>query len=206
MKYEQVWEAVDKLAKINGLTPSGLAKKAGLDSTTFNKSKRIRPDGKNRWPSLDSINKIIEACNIGFEQFYNLADNSAATETQNSIPYIKFSKLINNQIEDAKLATSEWNRIRFPETICNLYSIDVDTNSYEPYFRKNTTIIVNQNSEIRKGDRIVILLDDGRVLINEFIRRTPSTLEVCDLLNKEIESTISIRKISLVNRIMWASQ
>lgn len=27
MKYEQVWEAVDKLAKINGLSPSGLAKK-----------------------------------------------------------------------------------------------------------------------------------------------------------------------------------
>ena len=51
MKYEQVWEAVDKLAKINGLSPSGLAKKAGLDATTFNKSKRTRPDGKKRWHS-----------------------------------------------------------------------------------------------------------------------------------------------------------
>lgn len=52
MKYEQVWEAVDKLANINGLSPSGLAKKAGLDATTFNKSKRTRPDGKKggrRW-------------------------------------------------------------------------------------------------------------------------------------------------------------
>lgn len=66
MKYEQIWSAVDKLARINGLSPSGLAKKAGLDATTFNKSKRIRPDGKQRWPSLDSINKILEVCNIGF--------------------------------------------------------------------------------------------------------------------------------------------
>lgn len=52
MKYEQVWDAVDKLARAHGLSPSGLAKKAGLDATTFNKSKRIRPDGKKdglRW-------------------------------------------------------------------------------------------------------------------------------------------------------------
>ena len=39
MKYEQVWDAVDKLARAHGLSPSGLAKKAGLDATTFNKSK-----------------------------------------------------------------------------------------------------------------------------------------------------------------------
>lgn len=48
MKYEQVWDAVDKLARAHGLSPSGLAKKAGLDATTFNKSKRIRPDGKKK--------------------------------------------------------------------------------------------------------------------------------------------------------------
>ena len=72
MKYEQVWDAVDKLARAHGLSPSGLAKKAGLDATTFNKSKRIRPDGKKRWPSLDSINKILDACNVTFEQFYKI--------------------------------------------------------------------------------------------------------------------------------------
>ena len=59
MKYEQIWNAVDKLAKSKGLSPSGLAKLAGLDATTFNKSKRTRPDGNKRWPSMESINKIL---------------------------------------------------------------------------------------------------------------------------------------------------
>ena len=66
MKYETVWCAVDNLAKSLGLSPSGLAKKSGLDATTFNKSKRKRPDGKNRWPSLDSLNKVLEFCNLSF--------------------------------------------------------------------------------------------------------------------------------------------
>ena len=66
MKYENVWDAVDKLAQKHGLSPSGLAKLAGLDATTFNKSKRIRPDGKKRWPSLDSINRLLEIFNISF--------------------------------------------------------------------------------------------------------------------------------------------
>lgn len=48
MKYEQVWEAVDKLAKINELSPSGLAKKAGLDATTFNKKQTHPPRRKKK--------------------------------------------------------------------------------------------------------------------------------------------------------------
>lgn len=207
MKYENVWSAVDKLAKINGLSPSGLAKKAGLDSTTFNKSKRIRPDGKKRWPSLDSINKILEVCNMTFEQFYNLTnENSFGSETQNFVPYVKFSKIANNPIEDAKVVTYNWEKIHFPDTTCNIYSVEVDVDFFEPFYRRNTTLIISQNSEIRQGDRIVIMLKDGRVLINEFVRRTSSTLEVCDLLNKDIESSITIQNIALVNRIVWASQ
>lgn len=52
MKYEQVWEAVDKLAKINGLSPSGLAKKAGLDARPLIKANAPAPTekkGGRRW-------------------------------------------------------------------------------------------------------------------------------------------------------------
>lgn len=105
MKYEQVWEAVDKLAKINGLSPSGLAKKAGLDATTFNKSKRTRPDGKKRWPSLDSLNKIIEVCNISFDEFFALAGNENEDKIVHSIPYIECSRLLEGEKQSA--STSE---------------------------------------------------------------------------------------------------
>ena len=64
MQYEQIWDAIDKLAKQNGLSLSGLAKKSGLDPTIFNKSKRLRHDGKKRWPSLESLNKILTVYSV----------------------------------------------------------------------------------------------------------------------------------------------
>ena len=46
LSHAQIWNALDRLAERNGMSPSGLAKKAGLDATTFNKSKRITNDGR----------------------------------------------------------------------------------------------------------------------------------------------------------------
>lgn len=57
--HSEIWNAIDKLAEGKGYSPSGLAKKAGLDPTTFNKSKRLSADGKPRWPSTESISKIL---------------------------------------------------------------------------------------------------------------------------------------------------
>src|SRR5574344_1317736 len=203
MKYEQIWNAVDKLAQANNLTPSGLAKKAGLDATTFNKSKRLRPDGNKRWPSLDSLNKITEVCNISFEEFCNLGTGKNSLNSS-SIPYCKFSSLNNVAIKNSRIESKDWNRIRFPEKNNNFIAIELDFGDFEPIYKKNSTIIIAQNSEIRKGDRIVVFLDDGRILIQEFIRRTANALEVSDLLNPKFESIIAIPNIKLVNRVVWA--
>ena len=40
---------------------SGLAKRAGLDPTSFNKSKRVTGEGRPRWPSTESLAKVLEA-------------------------------------------------------------------------------------------------------------------------------------------------
>ena len=57
--HEDIWSAIDQLAKENGYSTSGLAKRAGLDPTAFNKSKRVTKDGKERWPSTESVSKIL---------------------------------------------------------------------------------------------------------------------------------------------------
>ena len=206
MEYEQVWDAVDKLAKVNGLSPSGLAKKAGLDATTFNKSKRIRPDGKKRWPSLDSINKIIEVCNITFDEFYNLIDSEKEHKISNSIPYIEYSKLITaKELITTKINAAKWNKIRFPDAGDNLYAIDINTDAFAPYFRNGTLLIVSQNSEIRCSDRVIIYMKDGEMLLHEFVRRTAATLELKDIITHD-NISVNIKDIKLLNRIVWASQ
>ena len=51
LSHDKIWAAIDRLAERHQLTPSGLARRAGLDPTSFNKSKRIASDGRMRWPS-----------------------------------------------------------------------------------------------------------------------------------------------------------
>ena len=61
LTHDQIWGAMDRLAERSGLSPSGLAKASGLDPTTFNKSKRITPEGRPRWPSTESVAKALTA-------------------------------------------------------------------------------------------------------------------------------------------------
>ncbi len=202
MKYEQIWSAVDKLARINGLSPSGLAKKAGLDATTFNKSKRIRPDGKQRWPSLDSINKILEVCNIGFEDFYNLAETGKEPERSNTIPVIEFSSVSESGMP---LNPEKWNKIRFPDCTADIYALELDTDAYAPAYKQDTLLVLAENSEIRRSDKICLYKKDGSANLYEFIRRSPSTLELCDLNSKE-NISVRLSDVAQINRILWASQ
>src|SRR3569832_2601970 len=64
-----IWDAIDSLAARHGFTPSGLAKLAGLDATAFNRSKRVSRDGRERWPSTESIAKLLEATGESFDAF-----------------------------------------------------------------------------------------------------------------------------------------
>ena len=51
--HEQIWRGIDRLAAHAQTSPSGLARRAGLDSTTFNPSKRFSRDGHRCLGRLD---------------------------------------------------------------------------------------------------------------------------------------------------------
>src|SRR5260370_10889978 len=72
LSHGQVWTALDRLAERAGFSPSGLARRAGLDPTTFNKSKRVTSDGRERWPSTESVSKALAASNASIETFVQL--------------------------------------------------------------------------------------------------------------------------------------
>lgn len=73
--HAELWSAIDALAKNAQLTPSGLARRAGLDPTTFNKSKRFASDGRPRWPSTESLAKILEVTATDMITFGQLLEN-----------------------------------------------------------------------------------------------------------------------------------
>ena len=77
LTHGQVWTALDRLAERAGMSPSGLAKRAGLDPTTFNKSKRVTADGRERWPSTESVSKALAATNSSIDTFVQLIGDGA---------------------------------------------------------------------------------------------------------------------------------
>ncbi len=72
--HEDIWRAIDRLARAHGYSPSGLARKAGLDPTTFNKSKRHSADGKPRWPSTESLSKVLAVTGATMAELLSLMD------------------------------------------------------------------------------------------------------------------------------------
>ena len=72
VKHEEIWAAIDKLAEVNGLSPCGLARAAGLDLTSFNPSKRFARGNHMRWPTFETINKILDATNTTLAEFVEM--------------------------------------------------------------------------------------------------------------------------------------
>ena len=86
MKHKIIWNAIERLAKDNNLSCSGLAKLSGLDATTFNKSKWYFPDGSPRWPSCSTKSKIIAATNTSVEHFAEIcAQEKQKLTTENAM-------------------------------------------------------------------------------------------------------------------------
>ena len=99
MKHEDIWRALDTLAAENGLSASGLARRSGLDPTTFNPSKRRMPDGRNRWPSTESVAKVLDATGASLDAFATLvsgaralASNASTRATARRVPLIGFAQ------------------------------------------------------------------------------------------------------------------
>ncbi len=88
LTHSDIWRAIDRLAREYGLSPSGLARRSGLDPTTFNKSKRTSRDGKLRWPSTESIAKILTATGADLGEFVSYAGAAPAAGAVPTIPFL----------------------------------------------------------------------------------------------------------------------
>ncbi len=71
-----IWAAIDELANAHGLSPSALARRAGLDPTTFNRSKRFTGGASQpRWPSMRSVALVLNAVDARLSDFAHYVEN-----------------------------------------------------------------------------------------------------------------------------------
>jgi len=208
LTHAQVWSAIDRLAVRAGLSASGLARRAGLDPTTFNKSKRVTPQGRERWPSTESIAKALTATGTPLDTFVALIEPSAGTAAR-PVPLLGFAEAgTGGYFDDGGFPAGEgWDEIAFPAvTDEHAYALEVSGQSMEPAYRDGDIILVSPSAPIRRGDRVVVRTKDGEVLAKELKRRTAKTIELKSLNVQHPDRTLAITDVMWIARILWASQ
>jgi phage repressor protein C with HTH and peptisase S24 domain len=209
LTHAQVWSAIDRLAAQAGLSASGLARRAGLDPTTFNKSKRITAAGRARWPSTESISKALAATGTDLDAFIALIHSDGGAKPSRGVPLLGFAQAgAGGYFDDGGFpAGSGWDEIAFPAVDDNrAYALEISGHSMEPAYRDGDVIVVSPAAPVRRGDRVVVKTRDGEVMAKELKRQTAKTLELKSLNAQHPDRTLATADVLWIARILWASQ
>jgi phage repressor protein C with HTH and peptisase S24 domain len=207
LTHDQIWTALDRLAERGGLSPSGLARRSGLDPTTFNKSKRITPDGRERWPSTESVAKALAATNSSIDTFVQLIGDSA--RTMRSVPLLGFAQAGSSGHFDESgfPAGKAWDEVALPAVNDeHAYALEISGDQMKPVYRDGDVIVVSPGTPIRRGDRVVVKTRDGEMMVKELKRRTAKALELQPLNPGRVDRTLAAADLEWIARIVWTSQ
>jgi phage repressor protein C with HTH and peptisase S24 domain len=220
MKHDDVWRALDTLAAEHGLSASGLARRAGLDPTAFNVSKRCMPDGRPRWPSVETLAKVLGATGASLEDFTALVGGaraipggalagSARPPGRRSIPLIGLAQAGGDGFfsDGGYPVGGGWDEVSLPEVgDPNAYALEISGDSMEPVFRDGDLVVVSPAAPIRRGDRVVVRTVAGEVMAKQLARRSARRVELRSLNPNHPDYRFDLTEVTWIHRIIWASQ
>lgn len=207
LTHGQVWTALDRLAERAGMSPSGLARRAGLDPTTFNKSKRVTADGRERWPSTESVSKALAATNASIDTFVQLIGDGG--RGAQAVPLLALAEAGHGGcFDDSGFPSGKgWDEAALPSGHDeHAYALEISGDAMRPVYRDGDIIMVSPGTPIRRGDRVVLKTTDGEVMIRELKRRTARTLELQSLNPAQADRAIDADDVAWIARIVWVSQ
>ncbi|MDD3288948.1 MAG: helix-turn-helix transcriptional regulator [Alphaproteobacteria bacterium] len=206
LKHADVWRAIDLLAERNGLSVSALARCAGLDSTAFNLSKRIK-DRRKRWPSTESIAAILKATETTLDDFVAMAQSGDAV--RQTIPILDNKEAAKDgHFDEAGYPKGRgWDNMPVP---CisdpNAFAIEICDDEAEPVYCDGDRVIVSPSEKPRKGDRIVLRTASGNLLIGRLGRETSLKIEFVFFNPARLALNLPRKEVVWIGRILWASQ
>lgn len=211
LTHRRIWKAIDALAARYGLSASALAKRSGLDATTFNKSKRVTSDGRKRWPNTESLAKVLDATGATLDEFMPLLEDNPASRTTRPqlIPLIGLARAgVGGIFDDAGFPVGGgWDEVAFPQVNDeNAYALEITGDSMAPVYRDGDTVIVAPNAGVRRGDRVVVKTLEGEVMAKLLVRQTANKVELASINPEHEDRTLDMQEIDWIARIVWASQ
>jgi phage repressor protein C with HTH and peptisase S24 domain len=211
LSHGRIWAAIDRLAERQQLSVSGLARRAGLDPTTFNRSKRQAADGRPRWPSTESIAKILDATGTEMAVFLDLVEMRPASDfaALRHVPILGLAQAgAGGFFDDGGFPAGQgWDAIDFPGPLGDdVFALEVTGDSMLPLYRHGDTIIVARGAAVRRGDRVVVKTCDGEVMAKVLERKSPKAIELVSLNPAHPNRSFAVTEIEWMARIIWASQ
>ncbi len=208
LTHAQIWAAIDRLAARAGLSASGLAKRAGLDPTTFNKSKRVTREGRERWPSTESVAKSLAATGVSLDEFVGLISERAG-ETARKLPLLGFAQATGaGHFDPAGQPTGEdWEEIAFPMlTDARAYALRITGGELAPIYRDGATLVISPASTPHRGDRVMLMTRAGELMLAELRNPPGASVELRPLAAGQAERALASDDVAWMARIVWASQ
>lgn len=214
ISHRAIWDGIDALARRHGHSASALARLAGLDATAFNVSKRISKDGRERWPSTESIAKILEATGESFDVFLSgtgayMQPGGFAETKLRTVPLLGLAQAgAGGFFDGAGFPVGQgWDEITLPTPDENgIYALEVTGDSMEPLYREGDRIVISPTEQVRRGDRVVVRTRDGEVMAKILHRQTAKQIELHSLNSAYEPRILDLKDVEWVARIIWASQ
>lgn len=208
--HPQVWAGIDKLAKQKGWSASRLAREAGLDPTTFNRSKRHTNQAKPRWPSTESLAKILDATGTSLEVFVGLMFDE--TRESQGLPSERLRTAAFNEANRSRLfddsgfpVGEDWDEIDFPGiNDQHVFALEVQDDSLLPSYNDGDVLIVSPSASIRRRDRVILSVGDHELRAGTLVRRTAQRVELEPFDERQEKLAFAVKDVQWLNRIIWA--
>ncbi len=207
LSHAKLWKALDALAAREGLSPSGLAQRAGLDPTTFNPSKRFSAARRPRWPSTESLTRTLEATGASLADFATLAQDAPMRPT--TVPLLGMAQAgADGFFDDAGLPTGEgWDQTDLPVPGASMFSLRIVGDSMAPLYREGDCVLVDRDrTDVRRGDRVVVRTLTGETLAKELSNLTARTATLSSINPAYSPRVVPKKDIDWMARILWVSQ
>ena len=208
LSHSEIWAAIDAVAARAGLSASGLAKRAGLDPTTFNRSKRMSADGRQRWPSTESIAKVLDATGIDLDTFMGLILAGHGRKHTSTIPLIgaQDAQLPDAFTAEAQPHGSQWDELPFPDAGGDkIYAVELAGHEGGNPYHAGDVLIVAPHAPLRRGDKIMLHGKDHQIILGELIRQSPRLVEILRF-DDGSECSLQTSDVAWISRILWAAQ
>ena len=214
LSHGEIWRAIDALAERFDMTPSAMARMAGLDPTSFNRSKRgsAEADGRPRWPSTESLAKLLEATGVNFSEFAALTERTSVRAPtrggRRGAPLLGLAQAGHDGFFDeaGMPVGAGWDEAPAPDLGEGLFALEVSGDELAPVYRDGDRLLVSPTVEPRKGDRVVARTMTGEVLVREMGRVTARTVELLPLDRSGDDRLLSRDEVAWIARIVWVSQ